>query len=215
MADHNSSPTTPADANLSTVHLSLRVESKLVPIFYQLLGHGFSYRISGGCSIRDLLVNQLGIHEDYLAERIKTIFLNSKVVDSVDRTKINAGDRLALSGPMPGLVGAILRSGGYYAAMRSGISHGENKAAANKQSADITIKLLNLVAKELGPIFLQRGIQLNAQTLQEFLDRWADDLSAGFISGELEGKPLVIHDLKEIVLTKDMALLNIQTGEAT
>ena len=169
----------------------------------------------GGCSIKDLLCNQLGIHEDYLADRIQTIFLNSKVVDSVDGTIIDAGDRLALSGPMPGLVGAILRSGGYYAAMRSKISHEEYKTAANKRSANITIKLLNLVAKELGPIFLQRGIQLSAQTLEEFLDRWAEDLSTGFISGELDGKALAIHDLKKIVFKNDTALLNIQPGEAT
>ncbi len=215
MANNNLSTIAKSAEIISANHLSLRINSKLVPIFFQLLGHGFSYRINGGCSIKNLLCSQLGIHEDYLADRIKTIFLNSKVVDSVDRTIVDAGDRLALSGPMPGLVGAILRSGGYYAAMRSQISHEENKAAANNRSANITIKLLNLVAKELGPIFLQRGIQVSAQTLQEFLDRWAEDLSTGFISGELDGKPLAIHDLKKIAFKKDAALLNIQTDEAT
>lgn len=210
-----SNPTTFAmtTKHLSGTHLSLTVKSNLVPVFFQLLGHGFRYPVNVGCSIKDLLCDQLGIHQDYLTDRIQTIFLNSKVVDNADTTTIEAGARLALSGPMPGLVGAILRSGGYYAAMRSQISHEENKVAANKLSATITIKVLNIVAKELGPIFLQRGIHLNARILQEFFDRWTADLKAGFISGELDGHPLGIEDLQIIDWKEDMVLLAVRSGE--
>jgi hypothetical protein len=209
MANNNLSTFTKAATDFSAAHLALRVKSNLVPIFFQLLGHGFSYRVSGGCTIKDLVCNQLGIHEDYLAERIQTIFLNSKVVDNVDSTVVNAGARLALSGPMPGLVGAILRSGGYYAAMRSQISHQENKRAANKQSVMITIKLLNIVAKELGAEFLQRGIRLKGKNLREFIERHFEDLKRGWIAGELDGQSIEIESLPGIDWKSDWILLQV------
>ena len=209
MANSNPSTIPKAAEDFSAAHLSLSVKSNLVPIFFQLLGHGFSYRIKGECSIKELLCSQLGIHENYIDERIKTIFLNSKVVDNLESTTVNAGARLALSGPMPGLVGAILRSGGYYAAMRSQISHEESKIAADNHSAIITIKLLNLVAKELGAQFLQRGIRLEARNLREFIERHFEDLNRGWIAGELDGQPVEIDSLPGIDWKSDLIVLQV------
>ena len=67
----------------SVDRLTLIVNARVVPLFFQLLGHGFYVNVQTGCSVKELLCNQLGIHEDYLAQRIQTIFLNAKVVDDV------------------------------------------------------------------------------------------------------------------------------------
>ena len=68
--------------NIPEETLSLHVNTKQVPLFFQLLGHGFCINVKTGCSVKELLCDQLGIKTDYLAQRIQTIFLNGKVVDT-------------------------------------------------------------------------------------------------------------------------------------
>jgi hypothetical protein len=195
--------------DVSGGHLSLQVNPKLIPIFFQLLGQGFSINIQTGATVKDLLCKQLGIQEDYLAQRIQTIFLNAKVVDDIASAIVAEESTLALSGAMPGLVGAILRSGGYYAAMRKRISHEESKSSSQVLSAKITLKLMNIVAKELGPIFLQQGIWLKGQTLREFIERRMDDLKAGCRACELDRKPIEFTSLQGIDWRDDMVLLQV------
>jgi hypothetical protein len=207
----NHSTYTQAAKNVSDVHLSMQVSPKLIPLFFQLLGQGFSVDTRSGVTVRDLLCKQLGIHEDYLAQRIQTIFLNAKVVDDVNTAIVAKGSTLALSGAMPGLVGAILRSGGYYAAMRNQLSHMEGELSSQAQSAKITLKLMNLVAKEIGPVFLQQGIRIEGQTLREFVEHRTDDLKAGCIACELDGNPVEFSSLQEIDWHDDMVLLQVSS----
>ena len=75
----------------SNRHLCLQVNPKLIPLFFQLLGQGFSVDTHSGVSVKDLLCKQLGIHEDYQAQRIQTIFLNAKVVDDINTALIAEG----------------------------------------------------------------------------------------------------------------------------
>jgi hypothetical protein len=198
-----------AAKDVSDMHLCLCVNPKLVPLFFQLLGQGFSVNIHSGVSVKDLLCKQLGINEDYLAQRIQTIFLNAKVVDDINIALVDEGSTLALSGAMPGLAGAILRSGGFYAAMRNQLSHVESDSSSQAQSAKITLKLMNLVAKELGPVFLQQGICLKGQTLREFLERRTDDLKAGCMACEIDGKPVEFSSLPGIDWRDNMVKLKV------
>jgi hypothetical protein len=198
-----------AAKNGSDVHLSLQVSPKLIPLLFQLLGQGFSVNIHSGVTVKDLLCKQLGIHEDYLAQRIQTIFLNAKVVDDVNTAIVAEGATLALSGAMPGLAGAILRSGGYYAAMRNQLSYVESDPSPQAQSAKITLKLMNLVAKEIGPVFLQQGIRIEGQTLREFVEHRTDDLKAGCTACELDGNPVEFTSLQEINWRDDMVMLQV------
>jgi hypothetical protein len=193
------------------MHLSLNVKSRLVPFFFQLLGHGFSVNVMTGSSVKNVLCEQLEIDEDYLAQRIQTIFLNGKVVDDNNSAIVNEDSVLALSGAMPGLAGAILRSGGYYAAMRNQISHEESKSSSQAQFAKITLKLMNLVVKELGPVFLQQGIRLKSQSLCEFFKRHLDELKDGFISSELDGEPVEFESLRGIDWNADTVLLQVNS----
>jgi len=148
--------------------LYLFVKAELVPIFFQLLGQGFKVNVQTGGSVKELLCNQLGIDEDYLAERIQSIFLNFKVVDDVNSAIVNEGSVLALSGAMPGLVGAILRSGGYYAAMRSQISHEKTPSSRPQGTAPITLKLWN---------YDKRGT--TAGIYRESIGRFKDKMPSG------------------------------------
>ena len=194
--------------------LSLTVDAKRVPLFFQLLGHGFGVRVQTGCSVKELLCNQLGIHEDYLAQRIKTIFLNSKVVDDVNSAIVDKDATMALSGAMPGLVGAILRKGGYYAGMRSQISHEENRPASQLKKGKITLKLWNLVVKELGSTFLQRGIWLQGQEVRSFIERHGEELKAGCISAELNDQPADVDSLCKADWKTNLVFLQVKSEQA-
>ena len=214
MVKSDQSSSAKKSGDIQAVNLSLMVKDKMVPIFFQLLGHGFSLNVQTGCSVKELLCRQFGIPEDYLDERIKTIFLNAKVVDDVSSTTVNEGSALALSGAMPGLVGAILRSGGYYASMRSQISYDQNKPSSRPRAGKITLKLLNLVVKELGPAFLEQGIWFNGGKLQEFIKHHREELKAGGAASELDGQPVEINNLLGLDWDDKTVFLQVRSEKA-
>jgi hypothetical protein len=155
--------------NTSNINLSLTLEKTLIPIFYQLLSKGFVINAQTGCTIKELLCGQLNIKEDYLEERIQTIFLNLKTVDNVNSAVIREGSILALSAAMPGVLGATLRKGGWYAPMRRQISHEKDITSDIHKKGEVTIKLFNLIARELGPLFLERGIQIKGEDFYDII----------------------------------------------
>jgi hypothetical protein len=179
-----------------------------------LLGHGFGLNVQTGCSVKELLCQQFRIPEDYLDERIKTVFMNSRVVDDLSSAMVKEGSTLALSGAMPGLVGAILRSGGFYASMRSQISYDQNKLSSPPRTGKITLKLLNLVVKELGPVFLEQGIWLNGEKFQEFLRRHLEEFNAGSATTELDGKPVKINNLPGLDWNDKTVFLQVKSEKA-
>ena len=67
----------------------------------------------------------LGLSPEYVDKRIQTLFLNGKAIDNPDTALLKEDSTLALSAAMPGLLGATLRKGSYYARMRNEISYQE------------------------------------------------------------------------------------------
>ena len=82
--------------------------------FTALLQQGFGVLARLGCSLEELLCNQWGIDRDYVTSRITTIFMNNRAIDDIATSIVRAGAVIALSGAMPGLVGATMRRGGFY-----------------------------------------------------------------------------------------------------
>ena len=85
--------------------------------FFPLLQRGVIIPAIVGGPLKSLLVDQLKIPDDYVTDRITTIFFNNCPVDELERTFIQDGSRVTLSAAMPGLVGATMRRGGFYAAV--------------------------------------------------------------------------------------------------
>ena len=135
-----------------------------------ILQQGFDAIVQTGCSLKSLLCDQFGILPEYLDTRIKTIFFNGKPVDDYESAVITDNAVLALSAAMPGLVGATFRSGGILSPFRSGISF-RNPADFDhvEQQGKVTIKLFNLLVKEIGPRFLETGIWVEKGTLKDVL----------------------------------------------
>ena len=173
-------------AGAAPVHM--RVTEKLLPRFFQLLGQGVYLEVQVGCSLKDLLCNQLGIPTEYVDSRIQTVFLNAKPVDDVAEAVPGPGAVIALSAAMPGLVGAVMRKGGHYAALRQSISYGRSSECPAAARSTVRLKLFNLVAAELGPPFLNRGVGIRGIDFHDFLSRHADAVAQGCIEVKIKGK---------------------------
>ncbi len=184
--------------NFQKAALCLTVEEGLIPKFFALLSQGFTVKVKVGCTMRELLCRQMGLSADYIEQRVQTIFLDGKAVDNIDTAVVRHGSTLALSAAMPGLAGATLRRGGAYASMRSQISHEKTPVPDHVKDGELVLKLFNLVARELGSMFLERGVWINSKNLQGFFQKATDNFRAGCRSAELNGQPLDIDSLDTI-----------------
>jgi hypothetical protein len=154
--------------------------------FFPILQQGFRVTARVGCSLRKLLCEQFALGNDYVAERITTIFLNGKATDDLDAI-VRDGSTIALSAAMPGLVGATMRRGGYYSAMRSGITHTDDRDSREDRIGTVRIKLFNLLLTELGPDFLERGMVVTAPDLTDFLGSRSERFWSGCTETFLNG----------------------------
>lgn len=143
-----------------------------------------------GCCIRSLLCDQLGVDPGYLKEKIQTLFLDGKAVDNVDQAIIRDNATLALSAAMPGLVGAILRKGGYYTPMRKEISHKVDPATSTIREGKVLLKLFNILAEEIGPMFLRKGIIVETEEIRDFINSQDDGFWKGLIEIHVNGEAI-------------------------
>jgi len=149
--------------------LALQLSADRLSTFFPLLQKGVTVPATVGCTLKSLLCDQFAIPADYVTDRITTIFLDNSPVDDLDRTIIQDGSRVTLSAAMPGLVGATMRRGGFYAALRQGISHVLDSAAVAGEGGTVRIKLFNLLLAELGPLILARGLILERGEMGDLL----------------------------------------------
>jgi len=190
----------------------LCLEDDLIPSFFQLLQQGFMLKAQTGCSIETLLCKQFGLSPEYVEKRIQTIFLDGRPVDDVNSTIIEDGSTLALSAAMPGLAGATLRKGGYYASMRSQISYREVPTSKPFREGIILLKLFNLLLKELGPTFLKQGVWIDGKDLSDLFKRQPDDFWAGCHMAQLGGREFDVAELSEMKWTGKEVFLQVRVA---
>lgn len=139
-------------------------------LFTLLFQYGVCVRCTTGVTIEKLLVDHFGIAREYLEEKLTTVFLDGSPVDDIGETSIFDGMVLALSSSMPGLAGATLRRKGMLSSMRRSITHhDENRRPEAVHDGSITLKLFNILAGEIGPLFLKHGVCIEAVKLTEFI----------------------------------------------
>lgn len=159
----------PDSQEIQTVELQLAHDQ--LNSFFPLLQKGVTVPAFTGCTLKSLLCDQFRIPADYVTDRITTIFLDNRPVDDLDRTIIQNDSRVTLSAAMPGLVGATMRRGGFYAALRQGISHALDDGTTAGKSGTVRVKLFNLLLAELGPLVLARGVLLERDEVEELLQQ--------------------------------------------
>ena len=193
-------------------HLSLTVKARLIPFFFPILQKGFAQKIKVGCSIMALLADRFGLSADYIENRIQTIFLNGKPVDDMDSAIVRDGSILALSSAMPGVLGATLRRGGYYSRMRSQITHVEEAESPQRTDGQIIVKLFNLTIRELGPMFFERGIWIDAEDLKDFFKSQSHDFTGGCVEATVDGKNIDMAKIPSLDFTDKQVYLQIRVA---
>ena len=186
--------------NGKIITLSLSVDNYtdyVVSRMLHILQNGFMVRAQVGCSIKEFLCQQQKLSQEYITKRISTIFLDGKPVDDIDSAVIQDGSTLALSGAMPGLVGAVMRRSSFYASFRSSITYKKGDNVSQHEEGMVRLKLFNMVMKELGPDFLEKGIFIRTSDLSGFLVNQWDDFPRGCRDVLLNGEPVEPHRLKD------------------
>lgn len=178
--------------------ITLIISTKKLIKFFQLLEQGFLVESSVGCPLRDFICGRLGLEEEYLRNRVQTIFLDHDPVDNLDTARIRAGSTLALSAAMPGLAGATLRKGGRFAVMRKQISCDGAADSESGEQTNVTVKFFNTVAEELGKNRLKNGIRIQCASFIQFLDRHGQELQPHIRSARLDGKAIEAHTLASL-----------------
>lgn len=191
--------------------LSLIAEPKLFEKFLQLLQKGVRVKTRVGSTVLSFLCDDLGINPDYVDKRIQTLFLNGKAIDKPDASHLKEESTLALSAAMPGLLGATLRKGSYYARMRSEISHEEQSQGLTVHEGFILLKLFNLLPAEIGPAVLARGIWMKGEDLNQFLKELPDALIASCAEVILDGHAADLKAFTEKSLKYEMVFMKIQS----
>ncbi|SEM19901.1 hypothetical protein SAMN04489760_106110 [Syntrophus gentianae] len=158
--------------------------------FSEIFQKGFAFQTRVGISIGSFLRDDLALSPSYIKEKIATIFLDGKAVDSLETALLREGSTLALSSAMPGLAGATLRRDGPYATLRASITYRENAGNAAVEEGRITVKLFNLLIAELGPLFLEKGIILDSSELRDFFYRQGSGFRQGCERILLDGKAM-------------------------
>jgi len=166
--------------------LKLVLPFEQVAAFSSLFQKGVWLRVQTGCSVASLLTEQFGIAENYIVERITTLFLNFKPIDDLETSYVNDGSTLALSSAMPGLVGTTMRRGSHLAAMRGDISCPTQQQSLSIMGR-IRIKLFNLLITELGEAILIHGVLLTNGELENVLSEMDDSfwqsVDAAYVGG--------------------------------
>lgn len=193
--------------------LRLQVEPTLIPpCFTPLFSRGVRISACLECSLKELMCRQVGLAEDYLENRVQTVFLNGHPVDDVNRATVGEGATVALSAAMPGLAGAVLRKGGVLAALRKDITYQNEAAARETCEGSVIVKLFNMTTREVGPLLLARGIWMEGAELREVFDRCENLLRKGCRRATLDDNPIGLDDLRSRIKDKDTLFVQVDTG---
>ncbi len=193
--------------NDQTAQLEIQGNQALAHKLSALFQRGAQISFSGECSILEFLTSLPGFEEQYIIDRVQTIFHNGNAVDDIYTTTLHNKDTLALSAAMPGLAGAIFRRGGRHASLRSRSSEttGDKKSGAGT----ITLKLFNMIARERGPALLEHGIFLTGNILADFFIRQKNFLENVHFMASLDGQSLDLSALPDSIKNYQTILLRI------
>jgi hypothetical protein len=196
---------------MSNPTLFLIAEPKPFEKLLQLLQQGVKVSARVGSTVLAFLCDDLGLSAEYVDKRIQTLFLNGKAIDNPDTALLREDSTLALSAAMPGLLGATLRKGSFYARMRSEISHQEQGQGVTVHEGLVLLKLFNLLPAEIGPTVLKRGIWVKGEDLNQFFKELSDEMVAGCTDAKVDGQTVDLKGFLEKSSKYELVLLKVQS----
>lgn len=193
--------------------LAITIKKYIPEAFSTIFQQGVSLKIRTGISVRDFLCGNLGLAPEYVENRISTIFLNGQPVDNLDSSHIKDGSTISLSAAMPGLVGATMRRGGFYASLRNTITYKDDGKSSEVTDGSVKIKLFNIIMKEIGEDLLRKGIYITCEETRELIKNSAFDFRHNCVSAIMDGRGIEYERLLgDSTLNKcDIVLLRLES----
>ena len=152
----------------------LKSSDRIISLLMPELQKGFYVPSREGKTVYSFLTGTCGISDTYISQKIKTVLVNGGPVDDIFNTVIRDGGVCAVSGAMPGIVGAMMRIGSPYAVMRESITVKPDRSVESGNEIIITLKLFNVILSDMGPVFLKRGILLDRGRVSDFFTKHGD-----------------------------------------
>ena len=178
--------------------------------FLKLFQSGLYLRGETGVSVKSFLTEQLCLTGQYLEKRVQTVFLNGRAVDDLDSTNVHDGSVLTLSAAMLGVLGATLRVGSRYAAMRSEISHHLDEGRPETGRGFVLLKLFNLLIRELGPGLLRNGVWINGERLKDFFEDLPEFFWKNCTGAEVDGRPATRKELEGLLRAGSLVMVRLK-----
>lgn len=163
--------------------------------FLPLIQTGVQIEAEFGIPVKSFLLTLPGVNAEYIENRINTVFLDGEVLDDLDKTYISNGAELSLSASMPGLAGATLRMGGSLATLRKEITYSEKKEKGQTGQGFVTIKLFNLIIKDLGQGLLKKGVYIKQDQLKDLLKDGSGEFAADLENITLNDQEMTLQEL--------------------
>ena len=195
----NDSPHTVENSSQPFLSVEFILTPDQISSFFPILQRGFRVKTRVGVSIQAFLSDHLGLSPEYIRDRVKTIFLDGTSVDDLDKTLILDGSRLALSAALPGLAGAVLRRGSFFAGLRSRVEDRKQGLSNEPEEGFVHLKLFNLLLPEVGPLLLHKGILIAREEFQEFWRSLSEKTWGGWGKARVNGKESEIHLLGHLI----------------
>uniref|UniRef100_A0A832A0B4 MoaD/ThiS family protein n=1 Tax=Desulfacinum infernum TaxID=35837 RepID=A0A832A0B4_9BACT len=149
------------------------VDGDALGAFFPWFQSGLWILVPSGTTVAKLLAETWRLSPEKIHRDVGTVFRNGIPVDCLEATDVSDGDVLALSGPMPGLAGAILRKNSPLAGLRHSARAVSSAASAAGQTLHrIQVKLFNRLIEDVGPVLLKGGIELERAAALQCLRDW-------------------------------------------
>lgn len=113
-----------------------------------------------GETVLAFILRVLDMDKATMDREVQTLILNNGCVDEPETRELVSGDTLVLSGAMPGLVGAMLRSNSPIKAMRQTLSSDSKPQRYEAPEGMIMLKLFNSVLTDHKEDILKWGFFL-------------------------------------------------------
>ena len=150
-------------------HLNLLIPAHAMERFTTLLQSGIIIEKKHAISVGEFLTSLPGFSQQYIADRVETIFLNGIPVDDLEKMITGNQPVLAISAAMPGLAGAIFRKNSFHSALRTHGNLSEKNQVEGNRKISVLLKLFNVVAREKGKGLLAKGCLIYSETVLKLI----------------------------------------------
>lgn len=168
------------------------------------LQEGFFVETESGITLFTFLTESCSIPDNYIRDKVKTIFHNGNPIDNVYSVKLLNDSVVAISGAMPGIVGAMMRMGSPYASMRESITEKGGDIVNTGVNIHVKLKLFNVILDDLGTRFIESGIILERENIIRIIRKSEHNRGSGFLfkidnNTADSSKPEILKDAKYII----------------